>query len=211
MRSIVNRLRSGLPAGPEHVSLRVVERQIQDLIVRDDVVEPPSLTRDTGLMVTVHEAGGLGYAATPDLSPAGVREATTRARRWAQASSRIAAFDTRSMRMPTPSGEWASAVARPWESVPLTERIDRLRRACASIPTNLAEGCGRSGQADFNRFVSIAMGSACETEYLLFLSHDLSLLDSSSHQGLHDGITEIKKMLTSLSKTLTLAAKNKKR
>jgi len=34
----------------------------------------------------------------------------------------------------------------------------QLRRACASIPANLAEGCGRSGDAELARFCSIALG-----------------------------------------------------
>ena len=42
----------------------------------------------------------------------------------------------------------------------------QIRRAGASIPTNLAEGCGRWGDGDMGRFIQIAMGSASEVDYL---------------------------------------------
>ena len=40
----------------------------------------------------------------------------------------------------------------------------QLRRAAASIPTNIAEGCGRDGERELARFMSIAAGSASEAE-----------------------------------------------
>lgn len=52
----------------------------------------------------------------------------------------------------------------------------QIRRAAASIPTNLAEGCGRWGDVDMGRFVQIAMGSANGLDYLLLLAKDLGHL-----------------------------------
>ena len=49
---------------------------------------------------------------------------------------------------------------------------NQIRRACASIPTNIAEGCGRGSPADFGRLLHIAMGSVNETEYLILLARD---------------------------------------
>ena len=79
----------------------------------------------------------------------------------------------------------------------------QIRRACASIPTNIAEGCGRNSPADFARFLQIAMGSASETKYLILLVRDLKYLDAAQSSELIDSIIEVKKMLASLIKKLT--------
>ncbi len=38
----------------------------------------------------------------------------------------------------------------------------QMKRSSASIPTNIAEGCGRNTEKDFSRFLVIAFGSANE-------------------------------------------------
>ena len=72
--------------------------------------------------------------------------------------------------------------------------ISQIRRAAASIPTNLAEGCGRGSDADFSRFVQIALGSASEVEYHAILSRDLGYIDDTTFNVTNEKINEIKKM-----------------
>jgi len=79
---------------------------------------------------------------------------------------------------------------------------NQIRRACASIPANIAEGCGRSSEADFSRFLQIAMGSATELEYHLLLSHDLGILNDIDYENLSRETIEVKQMLTSFIKKL---------
>ena len=74
----------------------------------------------------------------------------------------------------------------------------QIRRACASIPTNIAEGCGRSRDGEFGRFLSIAMGSASELEYLLLLVRDLRLLEGRECTQLMRQTVEVKRMIASL-------------
>ena len=76
----------------------------------------------------------------------------------------------------------------------------QIRRACASIPTNIAEGCGRESSADFARFLQIGMGSASETEYLILLAHDLKYLTADQHAELMDTTIRVKKMFNRFSK-----------
>jgi len=78
----------------------------------------------------------------------------------------------------------------------------QLRRSCSSIPANLAEGCGHSGDAEFARFCSIAMGSASELEYHLLLARDLKLIKPKDHEALDQRTTEVKRMLTALIQKL---------
>ena len=78
----------------------------------------------------------------------------------------------------------------------------QIRRACASIPTNIAEGCGRKSSADFARFLQIAMGSASETGYLILLARDLKYFDADQYAELINTTIEVEKMLTALLKRL---------
>ncbi len=74
----------------------------------------------------------------------------------------------------------------------------QMRRCCASVPANIAEGCGRRWNGEFHRFLTIAMGSASELEYHLLLSRDLGFLGVEKFDVLTFQVQEIKKMLASL-------------
>jgi four helix bundle protein len=78
--------------------------------------------------------------------------------------------------------------------------ISQLRRAAASIPTNIAEGSKRESNQEYARFLNIAEGSLAETEYLLMLSRDLGFLARDTTDGLLKEITEIARMLNALKK-----------
>jgi four helix bundle protein len=60
----------------------------------------------------------------------------------------------------------------------------QIRRAGASMGANIAEGCGRGGDAELRRFLLIAMGSASELEYHLLLARDLGVLSEDDHERL---------------------------
>jgi len=78
----------------------------------------------------------------------------------------------------------------------------QTRRASASVPANIAEGCGMGSDKLFSRHLQIALGSASELEYHLLLAHDLNLLSKSAHDRLSARTREVKKMLTSLAQKL---------
>jgi four helix bundle protein len=60
----------------------------------------------------------------------------------------------------------------------------QLRRSCASIPANLAEGCARASDVDFARFVNNAAGSASETDYHLLLAREPAYFDEAGYRSL---------------------------
>jgi len=78
----------------------------------------------------------------------------------------------------------------------------QIRRSCASIGANLAEGCGRRSDGEMARFVHIAMGSGAELSYHLLLAKDLELLSETSFAHLRSDLSEVMRMLSSLSERL---------
>jgi predicted Zn-dependent protease len=125
---VVKRFRDAAPAA-DFWSLRVVEERVERTMVRNGVAEPVALERDLGAMVTVVHGGGLGYAATSDLSASGLREAASRAREWAERSAGRLVLDTDDLPRPSPTGEYESPVERPWFEVPLEEKLAILDKA----------------------------------------------------------------------------------
>jgi len=85
----------------------------------------------------------------------------------------------------------------------------QMRRCSTSIPANLAEGCGRTGDGDFHRFVNIAAGSAVELEYFLLLARDLGLLSTDKYEGLQGLVMDVQRMLASLLRTVDRARNQK--
>lgn len=127
------RFREALPADVQFASLRALHERTDEVEVRDDVLQPPSTQHDVGAMVTVHHGGGLGYAATSDLSVEGLRRALEVALDWARLTAGRAVFDPTRVAMPSPRGSYASPVRQPWDDASLYERIDQVRRACAAM------------------------------------------------------------------------------
>jgi len=74
----------------------------------------------------------------------------------------------------------------------------QIRRAAASIAANIAEGCGKRGNGDFQRYLNIAAGSASELEYHFLLAHDLDLLETATYDRLDAAVVEVKRMLSAL-------------
>jgi len=74
----------------------------------------------------------------------------------------------------------------------------QIRRASSSVGANIAEGCGRDSDGDFQRFLQIAFGSLSEVDYHLLLARDLNLVPNADYELVHERLKEIRRMLAAL-------------
>jgi four helix bundle protein len=76
----------------------------------------------------------------------------------------------------------------------------QIRRAAASVAANIAEGCGKRGNAEFQRYLGIATGSASELEYHFLLARDLQFLSEPLYERANASVIEVKRMLSVLAR-----------
>jgi len=78
----------------------------------------------------------------------------------------------------------------------------QIRRAALSVPSNIAEGCGRKGTKEFIQALYIAYGSNCELETQIMIARDLNFIDSQKAEELIADIASVERMLKALIKSL---------
>jgi four helix bundle protein len=101
--------------------------------------------------------------------------------------------------------ELTLAVYHATAAFPVPERYGlsaQLRQAAVSVPSNIAEGCGRDSDSEMKRFAIIALGSANELQYQLLLGRDLGYLDRHAWDSLAGEARGVRSMLASLVSTL---------
>lgn len=101
------------------------------------------------------------------------------------------------------------AVTRDFPQAEIYCLTNQIRRSAISIPSNIAEGQARKTTKDFLNFLSIAQGSRAELETQIIIANRLEYVDDDKAEQLLSTLTEIAKMLYSLSSTLNLQLTNK--
>jgi predicted Zn-dependent protease len=117
----------------DYWTLRLVDERHEGLAVRDDVPEPSSIGAGRGAIVTVVTGGGLGYAATADLSRTGLDAAAARAATAAGLHAELGLFDGRLYPRTGERLAYASPVAQPWEQMTLADKLGLLADACGRL------------------------------------------------------------------------------
>lgn len=78
----------------------------------------------------------------------------------------------------------------------------QLRRAAVSCASNIVEGCARSTEGDYLRFLDMAYGSVCETQYQLSLAQRLGYTKPRESDALNDSCRQTAKVLNGLIRSL---------
>ena len=92
----------------------------------------------------------------------------------------------------------ATEIYKTTSEFPQEEKYDlvsQMRRSAVSIPSNIAEGAGRSSDKEYRRFLDIAYGSAYELETQIYISVNLKFIEKDNFQVLTKEIDEIQKMI----------------
>lgn len=112
-------------------SLRYVEERSEQLVVRQNITQPIEINHDVGMMITIINKGGIGYAATSDLTETGLHNAIKNAHLWAKRTQNhtIAQFST--IPMPHRSGHYASSVTKEWSQVSIADKLALLHEEAA--------------------------------------------------------------------------------
>ena len=122
------------PSTVDFASLRYVEEVTEVIGVRRAVLEPVEKGIDRGVMVTVIHQGGMGYAATADLSDSGIGRAFHKAMQWAERTRGKMVFDPTTIDFPHSQGSYSSALQRGWQEVPFKEKLDLLMTIDKQLP-----------------------------------------------------------------------------
>lgn len=116
--------------------LRFVHERSELLSVRQNILQPVLTSEDVGVMITLLDGGGMGYAGTSDLTVSGLRRAAEQALAWARRSTGCSVVDFSKVSFPRPDGEYTTPVQVPWNAVPLKEKIDLLQAECERLKTD---------------------------------------------------------------------------
>jgi len=97
------------------------------------------------------------------------------------------------------------------ESFPRAEQFgltSQIRRSAVSIPSNIAEGCGRKSEKELMHFLYITLGSASELETQIIISQELGFLLKDISDQIQEMILEIIRMTSALIKSIKTRTEN---
>jgi len=133
MHDLVRQRFKELNPQAQFCSLRYVETKSEALSVRKNVQQPLRRELDRGVMISVVKDGGFGYAATSDISIAGLKRALQQAERWAQASSTCSVLNYGQVSFPVSSGRYAGPSAQQalaWDRRGMLDLLMQESNAC---------------------------------------------------------------------------------
>ncbi|MBC3919588.1 TldD/PmbA family protein [Undibacterium sp. CY18W] len=115
-------------------SMRVVDERSEELLVRQNILQPLHSRRSYGAMLTVIHQGGYGYAATSDLSRHGLHAALQRAAEWAAISAGKAVTDFSQIKQSSVVGSYESPAGGHWKRKDLIALLMQESADCQISP-----------------------------------------------------------------------------
>jgi predicted Zn-dependent protease len=157
----------------DHWAVRGFVERWQHDTVRQNVAQAPKLGRDAGVMVTVADSGGLGYAASADASEAGLAQAFAQARLLARATAKHLAFDAASLSTLRAQGRYRSEVRRPISTVGLKQRLELLQSvsAGAAIDPRIVDWSASLWTTDAEQLFFTSDGVRAEQQWSFVTPH----------------------------------------
>jgi predicted Zn-dependent protease len=159
-------LKSLAPA-VDFCSLRVVDERSERISVRQNVLQPLSTSIDRGAMVTIIDRGGYGYAATSDLSAAGLKDAIARAQAWAEVSRGRSVTDYSKIALPRPTGNYHSprAAVPPQRSRRQIIEMLMAESATCQIDERIVDWSASLWTTDIDQLYLTADGADAEQQF----------------------------------------------
>ena len=114
-------------------------------------------------------------------------------------------YDFRNLRIWQNARSFVIQIYAETQSFPREERLGlalQMRRAAVSIPSNIAEGCGREGNKSVQQFLSYAIASAFELETQLIIATDLKFISEKKGNELIQNLRGIQKGIHFFKKNL---------
>ncbi len=93
-------------------------------------------------------------------------------------------------------------VTKPFPAEEKFGLIGQMRRSAVSVPSNIAEGCGRNTNPQLRNFLSISVGSTCELETQILIARDLAYLTKEEADSMINKTIEVRKMIIGFSGSL---------
>ena len=170
--TLADRARRAAPA-VDQWAVRSVNERTETLTVRHGTAQAPQRRVDDGAMVTVVDGGGLGYAATSDLSDAGLRAAFDRAKTLAHAVAGRSVIDTAHWPRVSTRGVYVSEVEMPVDSLSLRERLDVVAAADAAsrVDARIVDTITRLSTIDSSHFFITGDGAHLRQHFHITMPH----------------------------------------
>jgi predicted Zn-dependent protease len=185
LEAIEKQFREAAPS-VDFCSLRFVQSMEETASVRRGVADPAHCAFDRGAMVTVMHNGGLGYAATSDLSQSGLRRAIDQAVVWAKRTAPLALFDSREVAVNHTRGEYATPTEGSLADVSHADRIALLHDQCAKLKCDdrIVDWSASLWRADIETlFLTAAGGRVHQQIHLVSPDMGVAANDGTQTQG----------------------------